>query len=286
MRILLAALCLFWGSTAWAQSLSLATFNVESDVDTQPELVATDLTRISPLHLWALQEVEDQATLDLFVSALNEATGFSYTGQLGTRGSEWGDHLAFIYLAEAFQDVSIVELEEVGGSRWPLLMTATNWSGQELAFVNVHFNRGNETVRQGQSRRLREWIEENQDLAIIALGDFNFDFDFRGARQGGNRAFSIFARGGVASWPQPICMANDNCPATGTQCNPRYQNMLDFVFLAGTAKQWNAISQLAFLEENYCRREADGYADHRPVLAQIALPAPSATDTGPAAAQR
>ena len=70
-----------------------------------------------------------------------------------------------------------------------------------------------------------------------------------------------------------MCVAGDNCPITGTQCNPNYRSILDFVFLGGIAKEWNAISDMAFIGENYCRREASGYADHRPVLAQIQLPA-------------
>lgn len=272
MRVLFLALFFLLGSSAWSQSLSVATFNVESDDDTDPALVATDFARIPPIHVWALQEVESQEALDLFVATLRESSGFNYVGHMGTTGGRYDDYLAYIYIADAFQSVEFSELEEVGGSRHPLLLTGTLWTGQPILMVNNHFNRGDENTRQGQARRLRDWIQENEDEAIIALGDFNFDYDFRGARQAGNRAFGIFARGGHASWPQPMCVAGDNCPITGTQCNPNYRSILDFVFLGGIAKEWNAISDMAFIGENYCRREASGYADHRPVLAQIQLP--------------
>lgn len=273
MRALILVFFLFLHGPALAQSLSVATFNVESDDDTDPALVATDFARIPPIHVWALQEVESQETLDLFVTTLRQATGFNYAGHLGTTGGRYGDFLAYIYIEDAFQSVSFSELADVGGSRHPLLLDGVLWNGQPVMLVNNHFNRGDETTRQGQARRLRDWIEDNEDHAIVALGDFNFDYDFRGARQAGNRAFGIFARGGHASWPQPMCIAGDNCPVTGTQCNPNYRSILDFVFLGGIAKEWNAISDMAFIGENYCRREAGGYADHRPVLAQIQLPA-------------
>jgi endonuclease/exonuclease/phosphatase family metal-dependent hydrolase len=257
---------------AYGQGLSVGTFNVESDRDTQAELVAEDFARLPPMHAWGLQEVENQETLDLFVATLNEATGYEYAGHMGTTGGRYGDYLAIIYMVPAFTDVAIVEMDEVGGSRHPLMMTATAWNGTDITLINVHFNRGDETTRQGQARRLRDWIAAHPEQAIIALGDFNFDYDFRGARQGGNRAFSQFADGGHVSWPQPMCLENETCPATGSQCNQRYQSILDFIFLGGEAFDWRAMTDLAFLEEHYCRREGDGYADHRPVLGQILLP--------------
>jgi Endonuclease/Exonuclease/phosphatase family len=276
ITIILAALIL---PASEAQVLSIASFNVESDDDTRAELVAEDLARTPPLHIWALQEVEDQATLDLFTSAISNATGYAYENQLGTTGGEWGDHLAFIYISGAFSNVTFEELDNVGGYRHPLVMRAMtapvdeSSAARELVFVNNHFNRGNETTRRAQARNLRDWVAANPDLALILMGSFNFDYDYRGARQGGNRAFEYFSDGGHISWPQHQCIEARNCPGTGSQCNPNYNNMQDFIFLAGRAFDWPALTDLAFLEERYCRREAGGYADHRPVLGQILLPA-------------
>ncbi len=275
LRLLVAIAFAVNGAVALAQSsLLLASFNVESDADTQAELVAADMVRLSPLHIWALQEVADQETLDVFVQALTDATGHRYAGYLGESGAHYEDRLAYVYLAEAFVDARFEELDVVGGSRLPLLMEATTWTGERVTFINAHFNRGDAATREGQARRLREWIGDNPERAIIALGVFNFDYVFYGARRGGNRAFVNLARGGLITWPEPMCIQRENCPRTGSQCHPAYENILDFIFFGGAAIQWPAVTDLAFLDEAYCRRDADGYSDHRPVVAQIVLPAP------------
>jgi endonuclease/exonuclease/phosphatase family metal-dependent hydrolase len=269
LPVLLAALLT---AGANAQSLVIAAFNVESGDDTTAERAAEDVARMPPLHLWALQEVEDAAMLATIVETLNAETGLTYVGRMGTTGGRYGDDfLAFIYLQDAFANVSFEELEAVGGSRLPLVMRATSWTGHNLTFVNNHFNRGNETRRRQQAINLRDWIAQRPQEAIIAMGTFNFDYDFRGARQGGNRAFEQFADGGHISWPEPMCLANDNCPSTGSQCNPNYESLLDFIFLAGTAFDWPAVTDLGFLDEPYCGRDQRGYPDHRPVMGQILL---------------
>ncbi|WP_420434220.1 hypothetical protein [Hyphobacterium sp.] len=273
MRLLLSLiLTLLIGTTAHAQSLVIAAFNVESGDDTTAENVAEDLTRMPPLHLWALQEVEDQAMLDTLVTSLNDATGLTYVGRMGSTGGRFeDDFLAYVYLEAAFAHVSFEELQAVGGSRLPLVMRATAWTGHNLTFVNNHFNRGNETRRRQQAINLRDWIAQRPQEAIIAMGTFNFDYDFRGARQGGNRAFEQFADGGHVSWPEPMCLEADNCPVTGSQCNPNYASLLDFIFLAGAAFDWPAVTDLAFLDEPFCGRDQRGYPDHRPVMGQILL---------------
>lgn len=273
MRFLLTlALAAFSTASVHAQSLVIAAFNVESGDDTTAERVAEDVVRLSPLHLWALQEVEDQAMLDTIVTALNEATGLTYVGRLGTTGGRFeNDFLAYVYLQDAFANVSFEELQDVGGSRLPLVMRATSWTGHNLTFVNNHFNRGNETRRRQQAVNLRDWIALRPGEAMIAMGTFNFDYDFRGARQGGNRAFEQFAAEGHVSWPEPMCLEAGNCPSTGSQCNPNYASMLDFIFLAGAAFDWPAVTDLAFLDEPFCGRDQRGYSDHRPVMGQILL---------------
>ncbi len=251
--------------------LSIGSFNVESDLDTEAERVAEDFARIPPLHIWALQEVYNDEALDLFTATLSEATGFTYASHRGTTGSNFGDYLAFVYVENAFSDVSFEELGEVGGARHPLVMRATSFSGHELTFVNTHLDRGDARAREGQARSLRSWVIDHEDEALIMMGTFNFDYDFAGTRRGGNRAFVNFSRGGHVSWPEPMCIAGETCPVTGTQCNPQYNNMLDFIFLAGTAFDWRAMTDLAFLGEDYCSRDPQGYSDHRPVLGQLLM---------------
>lgn len=267
---LLALAALACSAAAQAQeSLAIGSFNVESDLDTQAERVAEDFARLPPLHVWALQEVADQETLDLFVETLSETTGFQYAGHMGASGSGHNNHLAFAYIQQAFTDVAFEEIDGIGSSRHPLIMRAASPSGQPLTFVNTHLTRGDERAREGEARSLRTWITNHDDEALVLMGTFNFDYDFRGSRTGGNQAFVTFSRGGHVSWPQPMCIANETCPVTGSQCNAQYSNFLDFIFLAGAAFDWRARTDLAFLGEEYCRRDPRGYSDHRPLMGQI-----------------
>ena len=74
LRLLVAIAFAVNGAVALAQSsLLLASFNVESDADTQAELVAADMVRLSPLHIWALQEVADQAVMvEAYLNAFSQ----------------------------------------------------------------------------------------------------------------------------------------------------------------------------------------------------------------------
>lgn len=262
----------FTTSTNAQNILSLGTFNVESDLDTDRNDVAADFAKVPPLHVWALQEVADQETLDHYVSAMSQATGITYAGHLSPAGGLSRDHLAFIYAPEVFSNVEFGEETEIGGDITTISMRADFFTGQRLTLVNNFFDRRDERARQGQARSLASWIDDHEDEAIIVLGTLNFDYKFQGRRTGGNRAFELFSAGQNASWPEPMCIANGTCPVTGDQCNPQYRNMLNFIFLGGTAMDWRAMTDLAFLDDaSYCDREDEGGSDNRPTLGQILM---------------
>ena len=256
--------------------LQIASFNVESDPDTRPELVAEDLRRLPGIDLWALQEVENETALNIFIDALNQTdnqlnngSSVTYDGFIGQSGARWRDRLAFVYRTDQFQTVQFVENDAFGGSRDALIMTAKLADGTPLTFVNHHFNRGDAERRQRQAYLYRTWLASQPDRAIISIGDFNFDYQHLKPTPHGNPAFEEFMSDGLIDWPAPACIAARTCPQTGSQCNPRYRNILDFFFLSGPARNWRVESDLAFLDENYCQRDWLGYADHRPLLAII-----------------
>jgi hypothetical protein len=49
-----------------------------------------------------------------------------------------------------------------------------------------------------------------------------------------------------------------------TQCS--FNSVLDFVFVAGAARQWRASSEILAVQESYCPSDQNR-SDHRPVLA-------------------
>ena len=55
--------------TAQAAEIRIATFNTESDADTQPLKVAETIRNVSGVDIWALQEVESGEVLRVYAEA-------------------------------------------------------------------------------------------------------------------------------------------------------------------------------------------------------------------------
>ncbi|NJL82491.1 MAG: hypothetical protein HC890_05155 [Chloroflexaceae bacterium] len=249
------------------QNLSAIAFNVESDdvEDTDPIKVAQDIRRIPAADVWGLSEVANEDAANIFTGAVGE----DYGSILGTTGSN--DKLQIIYNKERLALIRSEELDEVEGTRKPLVAQfKLQPEGLEFLFTVNHFNRRNEDLRNAQAEELRQWAAR-QSLPVLAVGDFNLDFD--PIRKKGNAAFDIFLKDDVLEWIQPPCIVTNSCPSTGTQCNPNFNSILDFVFVAGEAKKWGATSSVLFIDDSdYCRREKEGFSDHRPVSATFQLP--------------
>jgi len=266
--VLLLLCLLAVGSTSLGVSaedrLTIVSFNVESGDDTDPAKVAEDMATIADgVDLWALTEVENKAAANVFREGTAVDTNVRYI--LGNSGH--GDRLTILYNLDTLKLKGTEELDHLPGSRKPLVAHLQHKESRvEFLFVVSHFNRRDATRRQNQAERLRKWAR-GRKLPVILAGDFNFDFDPKTGR--GNRAFEIFTQGRDVHWVIPRCVAAGNCPGTGTQCDPKYNSILDFVFLAGPAKDWDGRSEILFRERDYCRRDRRGYADHRPVIAVL-----------------
>ena len=266
----LAVALLFFCSSISALEFAVVSYNVESDGDTEAEQVAQDIARIPASHLWALSEVNAE-DFDAFKAAIGE----EFAMVQGTTGGS--DRLAIVYDPEILTPVADpIEFADAGGSRHPLFVrfrvAATN---TELYVVATHLQRGNSLIRESQARWLNQWVSNltrtDAPPAVLLLGDFNFDVEPSTER--GNTAYDLFLDGGVIRWIRPTCLDENNCPNTGTGCNPRYTSILDFVFLAGAAIDWSSSSEILFKEDaEYCTREANGGSDHRPIRALITLP--------------
>lgn len=263
------ALCLFaialLPAAAWAQDIRIVTYNVESDSDTSTDEVAMDIAEIGGADIWALQEVDGFNAIFPLREAMNSG-GRDMWFELGLTGGS--DRLAIVYDRNRFEPISEPEqLDEIGGSRLPLrLKLMERESGQAFSVVVVHLNRGDANLRREQARNLRRWALELGEPAII-LGDFNFDLeveDWQAGSLSGNPAFHIFTQA-----PSPFVWAQHS-PMLKTQCNPNYNSVLDFIFLAGPARAWQAESSLIFHDDpEYCDNESTGGADHLPIASSI-----------------
>tara|TARA_R110002074_G_scaffold147623_1_gene298597 strand:- start:281 stop:1123 length:843 start_codon:yes stop_codon:yes gene_type:complete len=257
----------FASGLALAETLTVVSFNVESDRDTDPAKVADDIARISSsasVDLFGLAEVQNEADAGIFQKAADRDGGrFRYL--LAKHGNE--DRLAILYNYDALEFLDVSELERFPGSRKALVGRFRHKAaGLEFLFIVNHFNRGDIERRRRQASLIRDWVLD-QPLPAVLVGDYNFDFDPKTGR--GNSAFEIFVAKSGLDWLQPQCVAAGSCPATGTQCDSRYNSISDFVFIADKRRGWPGVSDILLQRADYCERERNGYADHRPVLGLI-----------------
>lgn len=256
--------------------LSVVSYNVESDSDTDPEVVAADIALIPESHLWGLSEAPPG-----YFDTYRAAIGNRYQIIKGTTGG--GDRLAIVYDPEVLAERDSKEFSGAGGSRHPLMARfKIKGTTREIIVVLNHLQRGsgreaaNNPTRQAQARWLNGWatgtVAVDDPPAMILLGDYNFDFDIHD--KDGNRAYDYFMESAIFRWIEPPCLAQGSCPSTGTGCNDDYSSVLDFVFLAGAAKTWTATSEILFKSKAaaYCANDSEGGADHFPVRAILTLP--------------
>lgn len=235
-------------------------WNLESG-DSDEEYLAQEVQKWPGIGVWGFSEVRDEAVLVKMRAGLNEANSrANFTGAIGTTGR--GDRLAILFDQNLFTHIAFYELQEinVGGTlRAPLVgHLRENATGQEFLFVVNHFYRGKgseEARRDKQSALFRAWIEQ-QTLPVIAVGDYNFDCELPELNHC-NNSFNVLTTGGVVSWVRP-----EN--PIRTQCNRRFNSILDFVFVNNQAGAWSAGSWVLNPEYEACDDNAQK-TDHRPV---------------------
>jgi endonuclease/exonuclease/phosphatase family metal-dependent hydrolase len=133
-------------------------------------------------------------------------------------------------------------------------------NGQELIVILNHLARGNAEFRAQQAGGLREWARTKSE-PIIAIGDYNFDYDFHTKK--GNAGFDAFLADGVWKWIQPKPMIDSNWSDDGNGNDHYPDSLLDFNFVAGAAKDWHALCRVIIREGDF--PDDDKTSDHRPV---------------------
>jgi hypothetical protein len=247
------------GSTA----LKVVGFNVESG-GANPEFLAKNY--ISPMQgvdVWGFSEVEDRSWADTFVAATAMGESGQFNSILGTTGG--ADRLLIIYNGDRLELVRHFELAEVnieGKVRAPLVAQFRLKSNQrEFLFMVNHLYRSNSKARHEQAQRLNEWAK-TQNLPIITVGDYNFDWTVSGKPKH-DKGYDYLTANDVFAWVQPQNLLP-------THCNTKYKSVLDFVFVSGAAKNWSPSSEILFPEASYCPDTAQK-SDHRPIAATFTV---------------
>ncbi len=253
-----------FATLAAGQSLSLLTWNVESG-GADPAVIAKQLAQLSGHQIYALTEVEPTA-----FERFEEALGANFQSVHGTHKEN--DCLQLIYDASQLELLGWQEVEAYDGIqfnrpdralRCPLLARfREKISGSAFQVVVNHLARGNAKFRTKQAVGLREWAR-NQSVATIAIGDFNFDFEFKSRK--GNQGFDAFTRDRVWKWIEPQKLVDTNWYDGNQDGKDDYPgSMLDFAFVAGAAKESQWLCEVIVRDGDF--PDDQKTSDHRPVV--------------------
>ncbi|MGF1492666.1 MAG: endonuclease/exonuclease/phosphatase family protein [Microcoleaceae cyanobacterium] len=257
------------------QDLTVVGFNVESG-DADPEFIANRYIKpINQAELWGFSEVKDQTWVDQFVlAARNQPSGLSrfmpaqpmsFRSIFGSTGNS--DRLAILYDSTQLEQLESYELETInigGRVRAPLVAQFRfKPTGTEFLFVVNHLYRTDAAGRHRQAQLLNQWAQQ-QSLPIVAVGDYNFDWDVVRGENKRDKGYDLMTQNGVFTWIRPTNLV-------ATYCSKRYSSILDFVFVAGGAKNWPASAEVLYPEAEYCPDD-QRKSDHRPMQATFQIP--------------
>ena len=94
------------------------------------------------------------------------------------------------------------------------------------------------------------------------------DFDFHTEK--GNETFSIIQRDGIFKWIRPAELIDTNWADHNKDGKDDYpDSMLDFVFVAGPAKEWNVTSKVIVGRNDF--PDDQRTSDHQPVITKVSV---------------
>ena len=85
-RLVITLLSFLLIGAAQAADIRIATFNTESDDDTQPAKVAETIGKLPNVDIWALQEVEGDDALKLYLAAAKGTSPASWRSVISESG--------------------------------------------------------------------------------------------------------------------------------------------------------------------------------------------------------
>lgn len=246
-------------NTVSAQQLTVVSWNVESG-GSDDQVIRARIASFQGVDLWGLSEVASATSAGTFELGAEDGEDANFERVVGSTGG--GDRLAILFNAERFRLVRSEELSNInqGNHRAPLVAELEEISSsRKFLFMVNHLARANNTLRHQQGTKLNEWVR-TQTLPVVAVGDYNFDWEVQGGDQDHDRGYDNMTAGGAWTWVRPATLIK-------TQCSPNFDSVLDFVFVNGAAQGWVGSSQIV-VEPNDCDPSPQK-SDHRPVVAKF-----------------
>ncbi|MDQ8200680.1 hypothetical protein QEH56_21110 [Pelagicoccus enzymogenes] len=259
---LLAAFCCLV-STCVGTTLEIVGWNLESgesDINLLDDFAASS----DGIDIWGLSEVQSYDVAEQFALAAGDGESGSFDVVFGSTGGS--DRLAIVFDESRFTLVDHFELHDInttGRVRAPLVARFSDGeSGIEFMVMVNHLYRGREDQRHLQAEMLNEWVG-SQVVPVVAVGDYNFDWDVSENGNSRDRGFDLMTAGGAWAWIKPD-------PVEVTHLSNRYDSILDFVFVSGNALGWSAVSSVM---KPYGGPDDDFKSDHLPVFASFEMSA-------------
>ncbi len=295
LNIYTSLLLLSVASNAWGQEFRILGWNIESNRPNQPDVSDLETIGLQLKELCrspetrpdvvALSEVDPRSFKGL-CAAVAEGLGTDVDHVTSASGGFMdSDSLMLIADKKRFEIQDTIELHRYAGivanfnisdtkdpefgalrARSPLAVKLLDKVRGECFWVIVnHLARGEADLRTDQAKMLRKWAEDHKE-PIIAVGDFNFDYDFH--TQEGNEGFKAMMEGDVWTWlkPDPLVDSNwsDDRRVRDRRVDRYPDSILDFAFVANSAKKWNGKSNVIVRDGDFPDNEKT--SDHRPLI--------------------
>ncbi|MDB4444405.1 hypothetical protein N9174_03615 [bacterium] len=181
---------------------------------------------------------------------------------LGSTGTS--DRSIIIYDSDKFELLDFMELRHVnigGRVRAPLVAKfKVKSSGTEFFFMVNHLYRSKAARRLQQASMLNDWASRQQ-LPVIAVGDYNFDWSVIDGDTDHDEGYDNMTANSVFEWVRPAILLNTH--------DSDFNSVLDFVFASRDAKNW-AVNSTILVEHNDFP-DTNETSDHRPVHAKFNL---------------
>lgn len=251
------------GQAVSDEAITVAGWNIgldDADVDT----VAARIGAFDGVDLWGLAEVNRPSAVPALEAGAELGEVGDFAAVLGPSGG--GMRLVALYDDTRFDLLEWFELEEInttGNARAPLVLHLRDTlSGEQFLFMVNHLYRSRNEERHTQAQMLQEWAE-GKALPVIAVGDYNFDWEVQGGEAVHDAGYDLMTEGSAWEWVRPPQLVTTQC--SGWPC--RYESVLDFVFAAGPAREWRAESEIIVAPGDF--PDTLETSDHRPVLARF-----------------
>jgi hypothetical protein len=114
---------------------------------------------------------------------------------------------------------------------------------------------------------LNEWAVAT-DASVVAVGDYNYDWDTQNGDADHDPGYDSLVVDGVFEWVRPDDLVRTQCTTrerSDGAVDCRYNSVLDFVFVAGDAQDWQATATIVTWENDF--PDDHFHPDHRPVMA-------------------